>query len=90
MDRWQYSSSALGKDEWSGHAPPVFPPEEGALHCAHLTGAWVGLIAPLDTLEKNLLLLPGIEPRSLRRPGSSLFTIPTELSQLFRGIVQVT
>jgi hypothetical protein len=30
----------------------------------HWKGGWVGLIADLDTVkEKNLLALPGIEPR---------------------------
>jgi hypothetical protein len=28
VGKWQYSSFAQGKDEWSGHAPPAFPPKE--------------------------------------------------------------
>jgi hypothetical protein len=28
MANWQYSSSALGKDVWSGHAPAAFPPKK--------------------------------------------------------------
>ena len=28
MGKWQYSSSALGKDEWSGRAPAAFPPKK--------------------------------------------------------------
>jgi hypothetical protein len=65
-----YSSTTSALDGVSGqrHAPAVLYPGERTPG-THCTGGWVGPRAGLDTKvrEKNLLPLPGIEPRW---PGS--------------------
>jgi hypothetical protein len=54
------------------HAPAALYPGERT-PSTHCTGGWVGLRAGLDTevRGKNLLPLPGIEPRSPGRPVHS-------------------
>ena len=37
--------------------------------------------------QKTILEIPGIETRTLGRPGLSLITIPTELSVLFYDVI---
>jgi hypothetical protein len=81
MREWRYTPqlliSALDGGELSASRRGHFTPGEIAPG-THWIGGWAGRCRE----EKNLLLLPGIEPWS-----SSLqpITIPTELSRLLTG-----
>ena len=64
---------------WSASAPGRFTPEERTFGIHHI-GESVGPRAGMNTLENRIiLLLPGIDPRFLRRPALSLVTIQTTL-----------
>jgi hypothetical protein len=81
-----FLTSALHGGKWSASRPGRFTPGEGD-SVTHWIGGWVGPRASLDTgVEKNLLLLPGIESR----PSSPWpVAVLTELSGLLGPTLQL-
>jgi hypothetical protein len=63
-------TSALDEGEWSASRPGRFTPGE-KVHSTHCIGGWVGLkrLSGRCGIEKNLLLLPGIEPQPVAIPN---------------------
>jgi hypothetical protein len=63
MAEWRYGSTSVLDGSNLASRPGRFTPREGA-NSTHWIGGWVGPRAGLDAVEKrNLLPLPGIEPR---------------------------
>lgn len=62
MYRSHHSWPQQDVDELSASSPGRFTPVESAPG-SHLLRSWVGRRAGLTLSQKNLLLLPGIEPR---------------------------
>jgi hypothetical protein len=68
------------------HAPAALPP--GKTPGTHWIGGWVGHRVGLDDVEmRKFLILPGLELRSLARPGSSqsLYRLRYHGSQPYPG-----
>jgi hypothetical protein len=57
-----FLTSALDGGEWSASSPGRLTPGETAPR-THCIGGWIEPRADLGTVEKNLLLLTGIETR---------------------------
>jgi hypothetical protein len=57
------------------HIPAALPPPPPG---TPLSRRRCGLIPGLGAVEKNLFLLPWMEPRFLDRPTRSLVSVPTE------------
>jgi hypothetical protein len=67
MEEWLYSSKTLDLGaRWMrmvSFAPAALPSVK-ELRCTHWIGDWMDPNDGLDAVEKSLLPLPGIEPRS--------------------------